>query len=125
MLPLEAQLVLFPAGQLIYSTELFGKKIDSSSPDQYLAKLRLEKIGRPTRFLAADSAGFVFQTFNLLATMSAFENVELPMTLLAKRNRSERKRRVKELLASAPPPLHAAPHPLPVVGLGDRMEHLV
>ena len=52
------------------SIELLGQQVDASSTDSYLASLRLRKIG------------FVFQTFNLLATMSAFENVELPMTIL-------------------------------------------
>jgi putative ABC transport system ATP-binding protein len=48
--------------------EILGDKVTSKSTDNYLADLRLKKIG------------FVFQTFNLIATMSAFENVELPMT---------------------------------------------
>jgi len=78
--------------------ELFGVKVDSRSTDEYLANLRLSKIG------------FVFQTFNLLATMSAFENVELPMTILGKRSAKERKRRAKQLLT--------------MVGLQDRMAHL-
>ena len=40
--------------------EILGKEINAESSDSYLSTLRLEKIG------------FVFQTFNLLATMSAF-----------------------------------------------------
>jgi len=78
--------------------ELFGSKIDKTSSDSYLAKLRLEKIG------------FVFQTFNLLATMSAFENVELPMTILGKLKKKERTQRAMELLR--------------LVGLQDRVGHL-
>jgi putative ABC transport system ATP-binding protein len=52
--------------------ELFimNNKIDKDSTDEFLSELRLKHIG------------FVFQTFNLLATMSALENVELPMILL-------------------------------------------
>ena len=40
----------------------------------------------------------MFQTFNLLANLSAFENVELPMTILGKRNQKDRKKRAAELL---------------------------
>ena len=38
------------------------------------------------------------QTFNLIATMSAFENVELPMTILGKLSASQRKARAVDLL---------------------------
>eukprot|EP01098_Paradermamoeba_levis_P003722 TRINITY_DN1660_c0_g2_i1.p1 TRINITY_DN1660_c0_g2~~TRINITY_DN1660_c0_g2_i1.p1 ORF type:complete len:254 (+),score=58.59 TRINITY_DN1660_c0_g2_i1:236-997(+) len=78
--------------------EILGTPINDKSKDAYLASLRLSKIG------------FVFQTFNLIATMSAYENVELPMTILGKLNPKERKKRAKELLK--------------LVGLQDRMSHL-
>jgi len=52
----------------------------------------------------------VFQTFNLLATMSAYENVELPMTILNKLTPKQRKKRTRDLLA--------------LVGLRDREQHL-
>lgn len=77
---------------------ILGEIVDQKSSDNYLADLRLRKIG------------FVFQTFNLIATMSAFENVELPMTLLGKLNQSQRKAKAKELLK--------------LVGLEDRINHL-
>jgi len=80
------------------TVEIMGKVVDKMSTDQYLSKLRLEKIG------------FVFQTFNLLATMSAYENVELPMVILGKLSAKEIKIRTKELLS--------------LVGLQDRMNHL-
>jgi len=80
------------------TVDLFGLEINSESSDSYLSNLRLAKIG------------FVFQTFNLIATMSAFENVELPMTILGKLNHKERKQRTMELLT--------------MVGLQDRLDHL-
>jgi putative ABC transport system ATP-binding protein len=52
--------------------------------------------------------GFVFQGFNLLPQISAFENVEMPLVFGGVSPR-ERKRRVEELMAR--------------VGLADRMEH--
>ncbi|HEV2063270.1 MAG TPA: ABC transporter ATP-binding protein [Thermoanaerobaculia bacterium] len=52
--------------------------------------------------------GFVFQGFNLLSAISAFENVEMPLVFGGVPPR-ERRRRVEELLAR--------------VGLADRMEH--
>lgn len=80
------------------TVELFGNEITGESTDAYLSKLRLAKIG------------FVFQTFNLLATMSAFENVELPMTILGKLSKRDRQERTVKLLT--------------LVGLQDRMDHL-
>jgi putative ABC transport system ATP-binding protein len=52
--------------------------------------------------------GFVFQNFNLLPHVSAYENVEMPL-LFGKVPRRERRRRVEELLER--------------VALADRMEH--
>jgi putative ABC transport system ATP-binding protein len=52
--------------------------------------------------------GFVFQNFNLLPQISAYENVEMPL-LFGGASRRKRRQRVQELLAR--------------VGLADRMEH--
>ena len=54
------------------------------------------------------SVGFVFQSFNLVPTMTALENVEFPM-----------------IFAGVPPAdrHRRAEHALTQVGLGDRMDH--
>jgi putative ABC transport system ATP-binding protein len=52
--------------------------------------------------------GFVFQFYNLLPVLTAFENVELPL-LLTSLSKSERKKHVELALN--------------VVGLGDRVHH--
>ena len=57
----------------------------------------------------AKSIGFVFQTFNLIPTLSAQENVETSLVPLGISG-SERKARAAEALTS--------------VGLGDRLRHL-
>ena len=56
----------------------------------------------------AAAIGFVFQFYNLMPVLSAFENVELPLTLTPLSRRSRR-----EHVAAA----------LRLVGLADRMEH--
>jgi putative ABC transport system ATP-binding protein len=61
-----------------------GKHINELKERQ-LARLRLETIG------------FVFQSFNLLAPLSAEDNVELPLKLLEV-EKAERKRRVQKAL---------------------------
>ncbi len=53
--------------------------------------------------------GYVFQTFNLIPVLTAFENVELPL-LLTRLNAEQRRDHVKTALQ--------------LVGLGDRMHHL-
>lgn len=52
--------------------------------------------------------GFIFQFYNLIPVLTAFENVELPL-LLTKLNKAERKKHVETALT--------------IVGLGDRMHH--
>jgi len=65
--------------------------------DSELARLRGEKIG------------FVFQFFNLYPTLTAKENIELPMLIL-ERDKSEREKKSSKLLK--------------IVGLEERAEHL-
>ncbi|MBN2230132.1 MAG: ABC transporter ATP-binding protein [Candidatus Thorarchaeota archaeon] len=77
------------------NTVVAGYDVTNASPTQLVA-LRREIVGH------------IFQELNLLSTLTAYENVELPM-LAAKKDGSTRKRRVEELLN--------------IVGLADRMHH--
>lgn len=52
--------------------------------------------------------GFIFQFYNLLPVLTAYENVELPL-LLTKLSKGERRKHVEMALN--------------IVGLGDRMKH--
>ncbi len=56
----------------------------------------------------AGNVGFIFQFYNLIPVLTAYENVELPL-LLTHLKRRERREHVEAVLS--------------VVGLGDRMEH--
>jgi len=56
----------------------------------------------------ANNIGFVFQFYNLIPVLTAFENVELPL-LLTKLSKAERKKHVETALE--------------IVGLSDRIEH--
>jgi putative ABC transport system ATP-binding protein len=56
----------------------------------------------------AQHVGFIFQFYNLMPVLTAFENVELPL-LLTRLTRSERREHVETALA--------------MVGLSDRLEH--
>ncbi|MBS7646369.1 ABC transporter ATP-binding protein [Candidatus Bathyarchaeota archaeon] len=72
-----------------------GRNVLKLSDDE-LADLRLKKIG------------FVFQFFNLLPRLTAFENVKLPL-VLAGASEKESYEKAKELLE--------------LVGLGERLNH--
>ena len=54
------------------------------------------------------TVGFIFQLYNLLPVLNAFENVELPL-LLTKLSKKERRKHVETALS--------------IVGLSDRMDH--
>lgn len=56
----------------------------------------------------SSNIGFIFQFYNLIPVLTAFENVELPL-LLTKLNKKERAKHVETALK--------------IVGLGDRMYH--
>lgn len=57
----------------------------------------------------ARNVGFVFQTFQLIPTLTALENVMVPIELAGNTNYPDAEQRAGELLSS--------------VGLGDRMHH--
>jgi putative ABC transport system ATP-binding protein len=56
----------------------------------------------------ARHVGFIFQMYNLIPVLTAFQNVELPL-LLTKLSKSERRRHVEAALG--------------IVGLADRLDH--
>ncbi|MBY8998732.1 MAG: ABC transporter ATP-binding protein [Candidatus Thorarchaeota archaeon] len=77
------------------NTVIAGYDVTNASPIQLVA-LRREIVGH------------IFQELNLIPTLTAYENVELPM-LAAKTDGKARKARVEDLLS--------------IVGLADRMKH--
>jgi len=76
---------------------VFGEQNISSYGERKLAKLR------------SSSIGFVFQSFNLIDSLTVFENVELPLQYL-KISRAERKQKVAAILSK--------------VGIDHRADHL-
>jgi putative ABC transport system ATP-binding protein len=62
------------------------------------------RLADPSRY-RAEVVGFVFQFHNLIATLTALENVQVPM--IGRRGRAERERRARDLLGE--------------VGLGERV----
>ena len=56
----------------------------------------------------ANTVGFIFQLYNLIPVLTAFENVELPL-LLTRLSKAERRKHVEAALS--------------IVGLADRMSH--
>ncbi|MGC8632384.1 MAG: ABC transporter ATP-binding protein [Thermoprotei archaeon] len=81
-----------PTSGVVYIDEVDISKLDAYE----LAWLRNKKVG------------YIFQTFNLIPTLTALDNVELPM-VFAGVDREERERKATELLKR--------------VGLGDRLNH--
>jgi putative ABC transport system ATP-binding protein len=78
------------------SVELDGKNISTLTEDQR-ARFRAEKVG------------FVFQSFQLIPTLTAWENVVVPLELLGRENGKDYGARVDDLLDR--------------VGLADRAHH--
>lgn len=67
----------------------------------------LSKVTNLNRF-RAEKVGFIFQLYNLIPTLDAYENVQLPMYVI-KMNSKQRKQRAVEMLEA--------------VGLKDRLYH--
>jgi ABC-type lipoprotein export system ATPase subunit/ABC-type lipoprotein release transport system permease subunit len=77
------------------SVTAWGRRLDTLSPGELSAYRR-------------QGVGFVFQSFHLLPSLTAWQNVELPL-MLAGVARAERQSRARKLLEA--------------VGLGDRLHH--
>ena len=89
---------------------LLGGLEPAQSGEVVVAGQDLRKLGRSEMAaFRSRTVGFVFQHFGLLEALTAFANIELPLSI-ARRPRLERERRVRELLDE--------------VGLSDRARHL-
>lgn len=57
-----------------------------------------EKTGDSLALIRRDKIGFIFQTFNLIPILTAFENVEFPLILKGGISQSERRQKVENIL---------------------------
>ena len=80
---------------------------------------RLEVLGADVSRLDRQAAahfrgnniGFIFQEFNLIPVLTAYENVEYPLVMVQKRSPAERAKRVRTLLEAVGMASHAAKRP--------------
>lgn len=86
---------------------MIGALDEPTSGQVFVAGKNLVELENVDQF-RAQTVGFIFQLHNLLPTLTAQENVEVPMMGL--RSRAERQQRSQRLLE--------------MVGLGDRLHHL-
>ena len=110
----EVVAVLGPSGS--GKTTLLGLLAGLDRPTQgevHLDGVPLDELSEDERAaFRAERIGFVFQSFQLIPTLTAFENVLVPLELLPTPRRPEPReaeRRARELLER--------------VGLGDRLDH--
>jgi len=78
-------------------TVLVDGRDTSRLSEPQLTRLRLERLG------------FIFQSFNLIGVLDAFQNVEFPLLLQGKMTRPQRRERVMEFVEK--------------VGLGEHVRH--
>ena len=85
--------------------------LDTPTSGEYLLDgISVRTMSKPQRAVLRNrKIGFVFQSYNLLPTTTAVDNVELPLMYTSSVSASERRRRAIEALQA--------------VGLGDRLEH--
>ncbi len=109
--PREFVAVMGPSGS--GKTTLFGLLAGLDRPTRGTVRLEGEDLGRlseDTRArLRAEKVGFVFQTFQLMPTLTALENVLVPLELRGRGNGAAAAARARQLLER--------------VGLGDRLHH--
>jgi putative ABC transport system ATP-binding protein len=77
--------------------KIFDTLIRSNTPDEVLSNIR------------SDRVAFIFQSFNLLPSLTVLENVEIPMKIKGDLSSTGITERAKELLVK--------------VGLGERLNH--
>jgi len=88
---------------------ILGAMETPSSGEVYLNGRELSKIDeREQLYIRRNEIGFIFQAFNLLPTLNALENVEIPLQLAGVQNKERQQQ---------------ASHLLECVGLGKRMRH--
>jgi putative ABC transport system ATP-binding protein len=89
---------------------LLGMLDSPDSGDYFFGDHNISNYGeRKLAKLRSSSIGFVFQSFNLIDSLTVFENIELPLQYL-KISRDERKQKVDAILSK--------------VGIGHRADHL-
>jgi len=77
---------------------MLGMLDSPNSGDYFFDEENIAQYGeRKLSKLRSSSIGFVFQSFNLIDSLTVFENVELPLLYL-KISKAERKKRVNEIL---------------------------